>query len=161
MPWHTGQKPDYQSSSAFRCCINELVDWLTTFDPSDSSSEQGGASEVHWGGGDAESSAASEHRPILRLLEVDAEGPQMHHPGDGAHDVRDPQDVSSWLKKTWFYVVTLLVLVVFSLVPAGFSLLVAATFILIPNTHQINCELKSHDRKATSKSEYWTQYCSI
>lgn len=62
--------------------------------PADSSSEQGGASEVQQGGGDAESSAAPEHRAILRLLEVDPEGPQMHHPGDGADDVRDPQDVS-------------------------------------------------------------------
>lgn len=60
----------------------------------DSPSEQGRAAALQRGGGDAESSAASQHRPILRLLEVDAEGTQMHHPGDGAHDVRDPQDVS-------------------------------------------------------------------
>lgn len=71
-----------------------LLFYLNNYWSSDSSSLQVGASEVHGGGGDAEGSAAPQHRPLLRLLEVNAEGPQVHHPGDGAHDLRDPEDVS-------------------------------------------------------------------
>ncbi|XP_054615006.1 serine/threonine-protein kinase WNK4-like isoform X2 [Dunckerocampus dactyliophorus] len=59
-----------------------------------SPSEQGGAAEVQRGGGNAESSPASKHRSLLRLVEVGAERSQVHHPGNRAHDVRDPQDVS-------------------------------------------------------------------
>ncbi|RVE70099.1 hypothetical protein OJAV_G00084330 [Oryzias javanicus] len=59
----------------------------------DPPAEQNRAAALQRGGGDAEGAAAPQHRPLLRLLEVLAEGPQMHHPGDGAHDVRNSEDV--------------------------------------------------------------------
>lgn len=60
----------------------------------DPEADQGGAAAFQRGGGDAEVPAAPQHRPLPRLLEVDGEGPQMHHPGDGTDDVGHAQNVS-------------------------------------------------------------------
>lgn len=38
--------------------------------------------------------AAPQHCPLPRLLEVDGERPQMHHSGDGTHDLGHAQNVS-------------------------------------------------------------------
>lgn len=60
----------------------------------DPEADQGGAAALQRGGGNAEVPAAPQHRPLPRLLEVHGEGPQMHHPGDGADDVGHAQNVS-------------------------------------------------------------------
>lgn len=60
----------------------------------DPQADQGGATALQWGGGDAEVPAAPEHRPLPRLLEVDGKRPQVHHPGDRTHDLRHAQNVS-------------------------------------------------------------------
>lgn len=73
--------------------------WFLCADPE---ADQGGAAALQRGGGDAEVPAAPQHRPLPRLLEVHGEGPQMHHPGDGAHDVGHAQNVSISLFPCWF-----------------------------------------------------------
>lgn len=46
---------------------------------------------------DAESTAAPQYRAILRLLGVAAEREEMHRSGDGAHDLRDAENVGPFL----------------------------------------------------------------
>ena len=53
------------------------------------------AAAILRGGGDAQGAAAPQHRPLLRLLEVRAEGPGLHRAGHRTHDLGHAQDVSS------------------------------------------------------------------
>lgn len=61
---------------------SEDVKNCVIFSTSDTQADQSGATALQRGGGDAEGPAAPEHRPLPRLLEVDGEGPQVHHPRD-------------------------------------------------------------------------------
>ena len=65
--------------------------------PPDEPSVQGGAPAVPGGGPDVEGSAASKHRPFLRLLE--GQRPRSHGAGPRhrAHDLRDAQNVPTSL----------------------------------------------------------------
>lgn len=54
---------------------------------------QGGEAAVQRRSRDAESAAAPQHRAILRLLGIAAEGEEVHRSGYGAHDLRDAENV--------------------------------------------------------------------
>ena len=63
--------------------------------PTDSETVSSRAAAILRGGGDAQGAAAPQHRPLLRLLEVGAEGPGLHRAGHRTHDLWHAQDVSS------------------------------------------------------------------